>query len=65
MIDTPSYLNAKKDAHWPTRLSPPTFLKVDQQVAAGLHPYTVTMLTNIQHVCTPNPKLNENTENEK
>lgn len=35
MIDTPSYLNAKKDAHWPTRLSPPTFLKVDQLVAAS------------------------------
>lgn len=38
-IDTQSYLNAKKAVHWSKRLNPPTFLKVDQLVAAGLqHP---------------------------
>lgn len=47
MIDTQSYLNTKEDTHWSKRLSPPTSLKVDQLVAAGLqHPGSLQITVN-------------------
>lgn len=47
MIDTLSYLNAKKHAHWSKRLSPPTSLKVDRLVAAGVRPFGQYLKTSV------------------